>query len=247
MGDVLEAAGPRDPSTDAERARGVIAAAKAAGERQRLVIRDRSDRSDCSDRSDRSDRSDCSDCSDRSDRSTGVGSLSPIGLADLSTPGFVELLTRWRAEHPEAFASRFHVTAEGTDRWLRKQVIGNPDRILFLVRDIDFRPVGHLGIVLHSETALSAEVDAVLRGEKAAQGTMPGALRTLEHWAETQLGVADIWLRVLASNSRALRFYHRLGYSEVSREPLVSVRQDGVTRLVPGQAPITDEFVTMAR
>lgn len=176
-----------------------------------------------------------------------VALLSPIGPADLDDADLVRCMTRWRAQNAEAFASRFHVTDQGTDSWLREQVIGNPDRILFLIKDLAGLPVGHLGLVLHDSGNLSVELDAVLRGEPAPGGTMRAAVRAMEAWSETQLGISEIWLRVLASNLRALRFYEHLGYVETWREPLTAVHEDGVTRLAPGREPAADEFVTMVR
>lgn len=210
-------------SADVRHAIAAIAAAKAAGRNQRLVIMG------------------------EPNGSTPIGSLSAISLAELRESGLVELLTRWRAEHQRAFASRFNVTIEGTQRWLRDRVIGDPARVLFLIRDAADLPVGHVGMIMHTSPRSSAEVDAVLRGERAVAGTMASALRAMENWARTELGMADIWLRVLASNRRALHFYDRLGYAETGRQPLVSVECDGTTALVPGQGPIADEFVTMVR
>lgn len=146
--------------------------------------------------------------------------LLPILDADKNTVGFlrpitadfkatinrcVELLSRWRAENPTLSPTRFHVTAEGTERWINNLVVDNDQRILFMVQDLRENYIGHMGFTGFDCAAQSAEVDLVVRGEKnVALGLMEYAVQALVRWGKRELGLRHISLDVLWDNARDL-------------------------------------------
>ncbi|HKY57462.1 MAG TPA: GNAT family N-acetyltransferase [Aeromicrobium sp.] len=156
-------------------------------------------------------------------------------------------LATWRRNNAEAFATRFPVTDDGTRAWLQDQVIDNPRRVLFLVLDDDGRPIGNLGFVVGDSLGLPVEIDNVLRGEAAAPGLMRQALLALLGWLTDQVDHEPVGLRVLGSNERAVRFYEKAGFHEVSRVNLVAQRDGDRVSLVPGDTDVVDQYVTMTR
>jgi hypothetical protein len=48
-------------------------------------------------------------------------------------------------------------------------------------------------------------------------------------------------LRVLASNSHAIRFYEKLGFYETSRQPLKLLKRDSGNELVETEGPEADD------
>lgn len=179
------------------------------------------------------------------DDSAPRGYLTPISAVHASDPAVPELLTRWRENHQYAYPSRFTVTVEGTRIWLGNAVIGNADRLLFLVQDPLLRPLGHLGILRLADGRL--EIDNVLRGEPGVPGLMTAAMRALEAWVLLETDAQALSLRVLESNTRAVEFYLRLGYSVSGSQPMVW-RVDGESRTLVDTEGMGDEvFLTMSK
>lgn len=164
-----------------------------------------------------------------------AGFLKPI-TADFKATinGCVELLSRWRAENPTLSPTRFHVTAEGTERWINDLVIHNDQRILFMVQDLGGNYIGHMGFAGFDCAMRSAEVDLVVRGEKnAASGLMGYAVQTLVRWGRQELGLEHISLDVLWDNAHAISFYERCGFQKGKLIPLTKEETLGETRWTP--------------
>lgn len=159
----------------------------------------------------------------------------------------VARLAAWRRDHADGFTTRFPVTEAGTRSWLQQHVIDNPQRVLLLLVDDAGRPVGNLGFMTGEAVGLPVEIDNVLRGESAPAGFMERALLALLDWLAGQVGTEPVGLRVLASNPRALRFYERCGFVEISRTNLTEQRDGERVSLVPGDIDVVDQYVTMAR
>lgn len=165
---------------------------------------------------------------------TACGSLVPVGERHSTDEALISSLSRWREAAAHAFPMDLTVTHEGTARWLRMGLLDAPDRMLWLVRDRDGRPVGHAGFANALNRRRELELDNVVRGEPGAPGAMGAAVAALTDWARAVLEPASISLRVLSDNAHALRFYRLLGWEARGREPT----DDG--------APPSREFVRMA-
>lgn len=175
--------------------------------------------------------------------------LIPILGADESTIGFlrpitadykitmkecVELLSCWRAENPTLSPTRFHVTHEGTERWINNLVINNDQRILFMVQDTGGSYIGHMGFAGFDYTVRSAEIDLVVRGRKnTAYGLMEHAIQALVRWGRQELELEHIGLDVLWDNAHAISFYERCGFQKGELIPLTREDAQGETRWTP--------------
>jgi RimJ/RimL family protein N-acetyltransferase len=131
----------------------------------------------------------------------------------------VQCLTDWRNRFVNAFLTEFDATEERTARWLVEVVGTNKGKILFMVDDQDGRTFGYMGLDYINWEEAYGEADAIVRGGEARPGVMKSALLTLLHWAEGQLGLRKLGVRVRSDNS-ALVFYEKVGFREIRRVSL---------------------------
>jgi perosamine synthetase len=149
------------------------------------------------------------------------GMLLPICRLQSGDGNLVTLLSDWRRENSDAYPTRFPVTESGTAKWLKEKLLDVPDRILFLIKDRHGNNVGHIGFANCLGAGCLMEIDNVVRGVKGASpGIMSEAMVALLSWARTTLWPEGFFLRVLASNTHAITFYQKIGFSETLRESL---------------------------
>lgn len=172
-----------------------------------------------------------------------LGYLLPTNFGHLKNESVLESMTNWRSSNQHAYTGRFNPTVEKTAVWLNSQVLNNPDRLLFLVANREGNPIGHLGLAVN-ETQGTMEIDNVVRGEISSPGLMGLAMATLERFAESELSVESLSLRVLGSNEKALRFYSNCGYSTISETP-VDIKYSDDFHGVRGA--LRDTFVLMEK
>ena len=134
----------------------------------------------------------------------------------------IKKLTDWRNLFVKAFLTEFQATEAQTKKWLVEIVGPNPNKILFMVDDINSNTFAYMGIDYIDWNKKYGEADAIVRGEQAPHGTMKLALLTLLDWAKNQLGLKEIGIRVLSDNT-ALEFYHKVGFRDTVRVPLRKV------------------------
>lgn len=141
------------------------------------------------------------------------------------------VLTQWRNRHVKSFLTEFEATESRTEKWLTEIVGPDETRILFMIDDIFGRTFGYMGLAFIDWDKKSAEVDAVVRGSDAVPGGMTKALRTMIKWAEGQLNLRNIKVRVRSDNN-ALDFYRKVGFKEVKRVSLSKVEESKMIRWV---------------
>lgn len=155
------------------------------------------------------------------------GVLLPICRLHEDDDILITKLGEWRRKHESTYPTRFPITFEGTQTWLRRKILATPDRILFLIVDKHGWPLGHLGYANCLNDKEEMEVDSVLRGEEGrARGIMADGMEVLMEWAQDTFHPRRFFLRVLEDNPQAIRFYERLGFTEEKRLPL-RLHQDG--------------------
>jgi perosamine synthetase len=171
--------------------------------------------------------------------------LVPFTSLDLDEENCQLLLKKWREDNQYAYPTRFPVTLEGTREWLEKSVIENEARILFWITNSNFIKLGHIGLVCLQDKS-GIEVDNVLRGVSGHPGLMTEAMKSLEKLIESELSIETISLRVLQSNTHAVKFYENLSYDILEKTPLMEVREGDTLSLKPG-SPAVDTFLTMSK
>ena len=156
---------------------------------------------------------------------TIIGYLRPI-TADfmIAMPNIVSTLSRWRRDNPMAGTGSFEVTDARTQNWVEKFVLKNEKRIIFLIQDLEFRYIGHIGLAEIDTEQNSADIDAVLRGERGiSKGIMTYALQAIINWCKIKLGIRNIFLDVFSDNPHAIKFYEKNNFIEVKRIALEQI------------------------
>lgn len=156
-----------------------------------------------------------------------IGFLKPVTLHyKLVSPDYISLFSQWRRENPVGFASIFEITDQRTEFWLDKILLNREDRILFVILSLAGKPLGHLGYSSFNFEEKSCEIDNVVRGIKSGyEGIMTHALNSIINWGKNKLQLESIFLRVLADNTHAIKFYERNSFEKQFDIPLYKVVQ----------------------
>ena len=141
-----------------------------------------------------------------------IGWIAPFSAKDFADAEKIQLLVEWRNKFHENFVSNKKVNYESTKNWLEKEVIGNINRELFWILNINKEYMGHVGIV-YDEGSKQFEVDSILRGVESTTGIMWLGIKFIEDYIHEKFHVNQIFLRVLESNEKAISFYIRNGYN----------------------------------
>lgn len=141
----------------------------------------------------------------------------------------LELLSEWRNRYVKSFLTEFSAHARRTERWLVDYVHDNPSKLLFMVEGLDGTALGHVGIDFIDWDSGYGEADAIVSGGASPRGLMKEALRTMLQWAEHQLGLKQLAVRVRSDNT-ALEFYRKVGFVEQKRVPLNVERSPDMVR-----------------
>lgn len=165
-----------------------------------------------------------------------AGYLLPVCELHSTDDILIAKLAKWRDENSFAYPTRFPVTFDGTQKWLRARLLDTDDRMLFLVCDKSGNILGHVGLANAINETAEVEIDNILRGEKHARlGIMTLAMQTLLHWTMETLRPKRIFLRVFNDNQRAISFYHRLGFTDETLQPLKRIESGEVITYVPDE------------
>jgi len=152
--------------------------------------------------------------------------LRPVATrGDQLDPNDVHLLTEWRNRFVQSFLTEFTADDERTARWLTDVVGPDDTRILFMLDGArDGQTIGYMGLAFIDWEQGAAEADAIVRGGEAPRGLMKRGLLTLLRWAQQQLGLRTLGVRVRSDNP-AVEFYRRMGFAAVRRVPLRRIEQ----------------------
>ncbi len=114
---------------------------------------------------------------DRDGRSLGL--LQAVGWEDAGSLALLEQLARWHEpELPDRAAVR---------RWLVEEVLPASDRVLFWVKDIQGRPVGHVGLSCLDQGSPGVAIADVLCGEPDEIDLVSAGVAALVRWAAHSL------------------------------------------------------------
>ncbi len=154
------------------------------------------------------------------DDNTLIGYLRPITkdilIKSKSNSLLISKLSKWRENNKRWFDS-FNVTDEGTSRWLKKSVIDQSDRLLFIVQNIEKVDIGHMGL-------FRGEADNFIRGEHSFnKGIMTISLQKMLYWSFKRLKIKRLYLRVFSDNKKAIRFYENCGFRPLGEIKLKKV------------------------
>ena len=133
----------------------------------------------------------------------------------------VRCLTEWRNRHVKSFLTEFVAHDARTAQWLQQSIHDNDGKLLFMLDALDGTRLGHLGLGFIDWKRGYGEADAIVSGGASPPGLMKAALRTLLRWAEEQLGLHSLAVRVRSDNP-AVAFYEKTGFREWQRVPIAA-------------------------
>lgn len=143
--------------------------------------------------------------------------LLPVGDIHLGDDNLISDLLRWRVN--AGFRGDTQLSFSGTRDWLKKSVLRENERILFVVVDPIGTRLGHLGLWFRDADTL--ELDNVVKSPDCnVKGVMSHATMVLGRWVREFVGVRKISLRVDVENNHAIRFYKQIGFSENGKVPI---------------------------
>lgn len=152
--------------------------------------------------------------------------LLPINCkAQQTDDDVINMLTKSRNSNANSFLTSFTATTDRTQSWLINSVAKDSNRILFVLKDMNTGGLyGYMGLAHGNDSGTKIEGDAIVKySEKTRPGLMRAAFVQLVEWVRKNLGVHEIWVRVLSDNT-ALRFYERCGFASQSEVPLFEVK-----------------------
>ena len=133
----------------------------------------------------------------------------------------IEMLTIARNTNLNSFLAFFNATTVRTRNWLLNSVAPDSARILFVLQHLDTGSLyGYMGLAYGDHAATRIEGDAIVRyAEQREPGLMRAAFVQLVEWVVRDLGVSQVWVRVLSDNP-AVDFYKACSFSPISEAPL---------------------------
>lgn len=164
-----------------------------------------------------------------------VGYLCPITYQfALTNPEYPYLIYTWRSENQIGFTARFENSEEKAKNWIDNILLPRKDRILFMIYNLNWARIGHLGFSTFNFEEQSCEIDNVVRGLHIGntKGMMSLAMKAILAWGVNTLQVKHIYLRVLHGNHHAIDFYKRLGFEAQGYIPLYKVVKEDVVDYV---------------
>jgi len=137
-------------------------------------------------------------------------SLVAAGDWLISNNNFINKMVEAREHNSKMFFSRFIGSSASMEKYLLQGPLTQPNHILFLILDFNGTLFGHLG--LKFDAAKGFEVDNVMKILSTKTGLMGAALKTLLTWVKNELCADSAYLKVLSTNSRAIKLYTQLGF-----------------------------------
>ena len=171
-----------------------------------------------------------------------IGSLVPFTRASLQDKKLIEKLVKWRNQSMSSFLTQFTASFERTRTWLEHTVLGQHDRLLFIIRT-PAKAVGHIGFINLTED--SAELDNLVRGEMGGDPKLIYfAERTLLQWMFGTFGIDRIYCNNLSHNEMVLGLHRSLGFKDSKLIPLrrVPKGEEVVLEPAPGVTESPDNL-----
>ena len=176
-----------------------------------------------------------------------IGCLTPCQAKEvMDTTNLIPLLAKWRAENNFAFSNQPKVTNEGTSFWYDKFLIDIKDRILFIIKSSDGKPVGHLGLWTFDYENKNCELDNLIGGEKISPGLMVFASQELIKWTYKNLDISRLFGRILKENTTAIKFWELMGFNVVREIPMAKMERNDMLgcweEIKPGDNRRADKY-----
>jgi hypothetical protein len=163
---------------------------------------------------------------------TVLGRLRRASERDADDAALLTDLTAWRNTHRRFFLTQFRATVPRTEGWLRRAVLSNPTRALFLIEDDHGTTIGHLGV---QELGTDApELDNMIRGRAGGDPQlMFWAEVAVIEWTFQDPRVKSACLHVFSNNWIPIGIHRSIGFVPGEVRKLSRLKVGEEEHLVP--------------
>ena len=158
----------------------------------------------------------------------GLGEII-LKLVDTSDET-VNLLYNLRKKYRKMFATDFEMTEEKTRNWIKKLILGNPERILFIIY-FDNKKIGCIGNGGYDKKNNSSRLDNMMKDPLC---NLPGAMTIVEKvylkWMFDDLKLSKITGFLFSDNSRMMKIHKKCGWITTDVVPIKKIFTEEETR-----------------
>ena len=142
----------------------------------------------------------------------------------------VILLTKWREMYRNNFGTDFSISEQKTREWLRKGVLENPDKIVFVIY-VENRKIGIISTAEYDEKTNSAILDTMM---KDPTYKLPGLMTTIEKvylkWMFDELNLSKITGFLFSDNKKMMGIHQKCGWAIIDIVPIQKISTDEGTK-----------------
>jgi len=142
----------------------------------------------------------------------------------------VVLLTKWREMYRNNFGTDFSISEQKTREWLRKGVLENPDKIVFVIY-VENRKIGIISTAEYDEKTNSAILDTMM---KDPTYKLPGLMTTIEKvylkWMFDELNLSKITGFLFSDNKKMMNIHQKCGWTIIDIVPIQKISTDEGTK-----------------
>ena len=142
----------------------------------------------------------------------------------------VILLTKWREMYRNNFGTDFSISEKKTREWLRKGVLENPDKIVFVIY-VENRKIGIISTAEYDEKTNSAILDTMM---KDPTYKLPGLMTTIEKvylkWMFDELNLSKITGFLFSDNKKMMNIHQKCGWAIIDIAPIQKISTDEGTK-----------------
>jgi len=135
----------------------------------------------------------------------------------------VNLLYNLRKKYRKMFATDFEMTEEKTRNWIKKLILGNPERILFIIY-FNNKKIGCIGNGGYDKKNNSSRLDNMM---KDPLRNLPGAMTIVEKvylkWMFDDLKLSKITGFLFSDNSRMIKLHKKCGWITTDVVPIKKI------------------------
>ena len=135
----------------------------------------------------------------------------------------VNLLYNLRKKYRDMFATDFQMSEEKTRNWIKKDILENPERIMFMIY-YDNKKIGNIGTALYDKKTNSASLDNMMKDPTC---NYPGLMTIVEmvylKWMFEGLKLSKITGFLFSDNTRMMNVHKKCGWIIVDVVPVTRI------------------------
>jgi len=142
----------------------------------------------------------------------------------------VNLLYNWRKKYRDMFATDFQMNEEKTRKWIKKDILENPERILFIIY-FNNKKIGNIGTAVYDKTTNSARLDNMMKDPSC---NYPGIMTVVEkvylRWMFEGLKLSKITGFLFSDNKKMMNIHKKCGWITIDVVPVEQKKMEDGTK-----------------